>query len=141
MGLLEESGLLMKQGEEILTRTFANGKIPRGSWTGEVESYHQYYKRSVREHMTHSIFNNGELVLTNSRLIAVAKLGVFKKNTIPFMVLDFDKIQSVKTEKPLIGKEALVVAINAMPPGKAFFEVDNASKWVDDIKNKLSNMQ
>ena len=138
MGLLEDSGVIIKQDEKIIKRVPTNGKIPRGSWTGAVEDYHRLYKKNVREQMKHGIFNNGELVLTNNRLIAVGKLGLIKKNTIPFMDLELQKIQAVNTEKPFIGKEALVISLNTEPPGKAYFEVENPAEWVKTIKEQLS---
>jgi hypothetical protein len=116
--LLEKAGIILKPREEIVKRGVFRGKVPKGvkrsAWSGKLQVEWDY----VRE---------GELVLTNGRLIAIGikPLG----RIIIYPSLSFKTFTAVR--EGYEGKLLLLLGRDEI-----MFEVDNASQWARAIKKQ-----
>jgi hypothetical protein len=118
LGLFEKAGIILKPREEIVKRGVFGGKIPKGVkrsvWSGKLNLEWDY----VRE---------GELVLTNRRLIAIGMQpwsGIVVYPDLSFKT--FTAVREIDSSRFLLflgGQEIM-------------FEVHNASKWVKAIKEQ-----
>jgi hypothetical protein len=118
LGLFEEAGIILKPREEIVKRGVFRGKIPKGVkrslWSGQLHLEWDY----VRE---------GELVLTNRRLIAIGVKPL--SGIVVYPDLSFKTFTAVRKEDAsrfllFLGRQEIM------------FEVHNASKWVKAIKEQ-----
>jgi hypothetical protein len=116
LGLFEKAGVILKPREEIVKRGVFRGKIPKGVkrsvWSGEPHLEWDY----VRE---------GELVLTNRRLIAIGMKpwsGIVVYPDLSFETFTAVREMDSSTFLLFLGGEEIM------------FEVHNASKWVKAIK-------
>jgi len=138
MGLLEESGLILKAGETVTKRGKYKGKMPKGletkvrlrgaimPWKGGA------YKKVEWEDV------DGEIVLTSSRLLAFAKKGRIKKEIVNWEL----KVVGVTVKKSRFGKEKLVLTLELGTPKAETteLEVENPSEWRNAIANMASQM-
>lgn len=118
LGLLEKAGIILKPREEIVKRGVFRGKIPKG------------VKRSVwsgKLHLEWDYVDEGELVLTNRRLIAI---GINPWSGIvvypDFSFKTFTAVRETDSSRFLLflGRQEIM------------FEVHNASQWVKAIKEQ-----
>jgi hypothetical protein len=119
--LLEKAGIILKPREEIVKRGVFRGKVPKGVkrsvWSGKLQFEWDY----VRE---------GELVLTNGRLIAIGNkpwLGL--KGIIVYPSLSFKAFTAVRE-----GYEGELLLF--LGRDEITLEVDNASQWARAIKEQ-----
>jgi hypothetical protein len=117
--LFEKAGIILKQREEIVKRgVFRFGKVPKGvkrsAWTGKLQFEWDY----VRE---------GELVLTNRRLIAIGMQPW--SGIVVYPDLSLNTFTAAREERA--GKLLLLLGRNEIT-----FEVDNASQWARAIKEQ-----
>jgi hypothetical protein len=82
---------------------------------------------------------NGELVLTNNRLVVIGEKGHFRKEAFPAMDLELSKLAAVSTVKPLVGKAKLILTLNlgTPKPEKTEFDVDDPTSWAAGIHAQL----
>jgi hypothetical protein len=116
--LFEKAGIILKPREEIVKRGVFRGKVPKGvkrsAWSGKLQFEWDY----VRE---------GELVLTNRRLIAIGSkpwTGIIVYPELSFKTFTAVREQDVGMLLLLLGRHEIV------------FEVDNAPQWAKAIKKQ-----
>lgn len=116
--LFEDSGIVLAKGEEIVKHGICQGKIPRKVQSKKVKWDYAY---------------DGELVLTNRRLIV---LGDLWGSPVLFPDLELKNIVdvSVADEKKLLLSMDLGTGKNE----KILLEVNKPSKWVDAVRSQLS---
>ncbi len=80
----------------------------------------------------------GELVLTNKRLIFLGEKGRIRKKVVPFLELDIKKITGVNA-KPSEKGENLVVSLDlgGMKPWEFEFQLVGATEWMDVVKRHM----
>jgi len=133
MGLLEESGILVKD-EKVLMRGKCKGKIPIPSMEPVMFSSGKTFQLDLRSKVGWEDID-GEIVLTDRRTIALTK----KRSDVLFYELN---IVDARVHKPIFQKEKLelFLKVDLKPQNvneKAELEVDNPEEWVNAIKSNL----
>lgn len=132
MGLLEESGLILKAGETVTKHGSFKGKMPKGFM-----SKIKFMSTKIRKKVEWEDVD-GEIVLTSSRLLVFAKKGRIKKEIVNWEL----KVIGVTVKKPRLGKEKLVLTLElGTPKAEATeLEVENPSEWRNAIATLASQM-
>jgi hypothetical protein len=117
-GLFEKAGIILKLREEIVKRGIFMGKIPKGvkrsAWSGKL-------------HLEWDYVDEGELVLTNRRLIAIGM------NRWGRIIIYPDSSFKTFTAVREIDSSSFLLFLGRQ---EIMFEVHNASQWVKAIKEQ-----
>lgn len=137
MGLFEKAGVILRPGESIVKQAECEGKCPKGmamAWQGIARG--GFKERLEWENV------QGEMVLTNKRLIIVGKKGMLKKEIVPRLELGLDKIRAVNTVKRVMGAEKLQVSaqIGADRLEKMEFKLEDPVAWTTSIRDQISHI-
>ncbi len=132
MGLLEESGFILKAGETVTKRGSFKGKMPKGM-TSKVKLFSPKLRKKAEWEDA-----EGEMALTSSKLLAFAKKGRIKKEVVCYEL----DVVGVTTKKPRFGKEKLVLKLDLGTPRAETteLEVEDPLGWRDSITTFASQM-
>ena len=134
MSLFEKTGLVLKPSETVVRTGKCKGKVPTEKSLRIKYGFHGGFGQKVEWEEI-----DGELVLTNRRLVVVGERGRMRKEIIPFLDLELEKVTAVSTVKGLMGKEKLLVSLNlgTEKPEKTEFDVDEPINWVTSIRGQI----
>jgi hypothetical protein len=82
------------------------------------------------------------MALANKRLIVVGKKGMLKKEIVPCLELELERIRAINTAKRVMGPEKLQVSaqIGAERLEKMGFKVEDAPAWTTSIRDQISHI-
>ena len=129
MGLLEESGILVKD-EKVLMRGACSGLIPIGELAADMGKEKKLVWLDLHPTIGWKRIE-GEIVLTNQRVVVLTR----GEQDILFYELD---IVDARIWKPVFGKAKLQLVLKfdfQKEPVKAKLAVDNPEEWVNAIKS------
>jgi hypothetical protein len=126
---------MLKPNETLIRTSKCGGKVPkeRGQKvTGGLTSV-RFTQKIEWEDV------DGELALTNQRLIVIGERGRMRKEIIPVLELNLGKITAISTSKGITGEEKLLLSLDlgTEKPEKTDFDVKEASSWVTSIRGQL----
>ena len=123
MGLFEAAGIILQKDEKIVKRGRFRGKVPRGPRT-EISPAFFSYKSKMKVKWKK---REGELILTNRRLIAVPK------KLEPLVNLQLENLfAAARTSE---GKLQLSLPLGTGRIENMVLEVDDVSEWVNAVKS------
>jgi hypothetical protein len=136
LGLFEKAGVILKPGESIVKQGKCEGNCPKGMAMGWQGLLRGGFKEKLEWERV-----EGEMALTNKRLIIVGKKGMLKKEIVPRLELGLEKIRAVNTVKRVMGAEKLQVSaqIAAERLGKMQFKVEDVPAWTTSIRDQISH--
>ena len=135
LSLFEKSGLVLRPNEAVVKSGRCSGKVPAETKkVMELGIASAQFKDKLQFQDA-----NGDLVLTNNRLVVIGEKGRFRKEAFPAMDLELSRLAAVSMTKPLVGKAKLLITINlgTPKPEKTEFEVDDLAGWVAAIRAQL----
>lgn len=119
LGLFEEAGIILKPKEEIVKRGAFRGRVPKGAkrsaWSGDL-------------HLEWDNVREGELVLTNRRLVAIGMKQW--SGIVVYPDLAFKTFNAVREE----GADRFLLLLGTKH--EIIFEVHDSSQWVRAIKEQ-----
>jgi hypothetical protein len=138
LSLFEKSGLVLKPNEAVVRTGRCKGKVPTEKSLRIKYGFHGGFGQKMEWDDV-----DGELVLTDHRLVVVGERGHMKKQIIPFLDLELEKVTAVSTAKPLVGKEKLILSLNlgTDKPEQTEFEVNEATGWVSAIRSQIGGQR
>jgi len=125
---------VLKPSETVVRTGKCKGKVPAEKSLRIKYGFHGGFGQKVEWEDV-----DGELVLTNRRLVVVGERGRMRKEIIPFLDLELEKVTAVSTVKGLMGKEKLLISLDlgTEKPEKTEFDVDEPINWVTSIRGQI----
>jgi hypothetical protein len=137
MGLLEESGIILRNGEDVLKQGRCKGRVPKGIEM-KTSTLGVYLLRLKSKQKVEWDSVDGELVLTNHRLFALHKKGRIRKDILFYEL----GVVGAAIKSSRFGKDKLMLRLNVGKPQSETteFEVDEPSEWVSAIVDAMSKV-
>jgi len=126
MGLFEAAGIILKKDEHIIRRGRFKGKVPRGVST-EISPAFFSYKTKTKIKWKE---REGELILTNRRLVAVPKK--FE----PLVNLELRRLFGVTMTRE--NRLQLSLTLGTGKIENMTLKVDGVLEWIEAIRNQLT---
>jgi len=123
MGLFEAAGIILKENERILKRGRFRGKVPRGPTTEFSPAFFSFQTKMKVKWKE----REGELILTNRRLIAVPNILE------PLVNLELENLFGITMTTD--GKLLLSLPLGTGRIENMILEVDGVSDWVNVIRD------
>jgi len=135
--LFGKAGVILRPGESMVKQGKGEGNCSKGmamGWQGILRG--DFKERLEWEKV------EGEMALTNKRLIVVGKGGMLKKEIVPCLELELERIRAISTAKRVMGPEKLQVSaqIGAERLEKMEFKAEDAPAWTTSIRNQISHI-
>lgn len=129
--LLDESGMILGAGEQVVKQGKCKGKVPKGM---QMKLKLGFARASHQQRVEWQDID-GELVLTNKRAIALNKEGTIRKQ---IMTYEFSIVGAVAKKKD---KLELLIDVGKSQAERTELKVDSAQDWTDAIKKIVSQQQ